>query len=123
MYRDLIGCKFKTHGRNKEEGFDCYGLAIEVLRRNGIELIDVFYSDLKESENVAQELFNKLHYQKLEKAEKLCIIMFKVNGRPTHVGVYLGDGQFIHATESGVMIDYLYKWKIRVLGYYKVSTL
>ncbi len=123
MYRDLIGCKFKTHGRTKEEGFDCYGLAIEVLRRNNIELIDVFYSDLSESEIVAQELFNKLHYQKLEKPEKLCIIMFKVKGRPTHVGIYLGDGQFIHATESGVMVDYLYKWKIRVLGYYKVSTL
>ena len=46
MYEDLLGVRFKVHGRNKKEGFDCYGLAIEVLRRNGIILKDVFYDNL-----------------------------------------------------------------------------
>lgn len=44
-YRDLIGVPYKVHGRSIEDGLDCYGLAIEVLRRNGIRLDDVIYSD------------------------------------------------------------------------------
>lgn len=122
MYDDLIGCKYKEHGRNKEEGFDCYGLIIEVLRRNNIIIPDVFYECENEHQRVSDELFSKLHYKRYEKPERLCIIVFNVTSRPIHVGVYLEDGLFIHSTKNGgVVIENLNRWQKRVQGYYKVS--
>ena len=75
MYEDLLGTKFKVHGRSKEEGFDCYGLAIEVLRRNGIELKDAFYKDLDNREEVHEELHASIsHLRKLNKITFLVLL-------------------------------------------------
>ena len=38
---DLIGVPFVEFGRDKENGLDCYGLAIEVEKRLGKDLKDV----------------------------------------------------------------------------------
>ena len=48
---DLVGVPFKVHGRSKEEGFDCYGLAMGVERRAGKNLPDAFYSEVKAESN------------------------------------------------------------------------
>lgn len=120
-YRDLIGIPFKTHGRNKEEGFDCYGLAIEILKRNGIILPDVFYDDLKNRESTYNILYNSIESQLLDREQINCIIVIKENNNPVHVGVYIGEGQFIHTTpKTGVIIEPLNRYKPRIQGYYKV---
>ena len=122
MYEDLLGCKYKEHGRTKEEGFDCYGLLIEIMRRNGIDFPDMFYLTKQEHGKVSDELFNKIHYKQYEKPQKMCIIVFNIRDRPTHVGVYLGDGYFIHSIEKvGVVVEPLSRWANRVKGYYNVS--
>ena len=119
---DLIGCKYKVHGRSKEEGFDCLGLDIEVLRRYGIEIPDVDYENPEEYEDVFIEMQNKVSYEKVDFPKKLCIIVIKVRGEPTHTGIYLGGGLFIHATKTGVRAEPLHRWENRVEGYYKVSS-
>lgn len=120
-YRDLLGVKFKVHGRSKEEGFDCYGLAIEVLKRNGIELKDAFYKDLENRGDVHEELHASIPHLRIEKPEVCCIIELSVHGEPLHVGVYIGDGMMIHTTKkTRVVIEPLAHYKNRILGYYKV---
>ena len=42
IVKDLIGIPYKDHGRDFS-GMDCYGIAIEVLKRFGKNLPDVFY--------------------------------------------------------------------------------
>ena len=117
--RDLIGCKYKVHGRSKEEGFDCLGIDIEVLRRNGINIPDVDYENPEQYESVFIEEQSRVAYKKLERPCKLAIIVFKVRGEPTHTGIYLGEGLFIHATKNGVMVEPLHRWEKRVEGYYE----
>ena len=120
-YSDLLGCKFKTHGRNKQEGFDCYGLAIEVLRREGINLPEIPYNHLDESESVYDAFFSSIKYVKIDKPEKNCIINIEYKNLPIHCGVYIGEGKFIHSVFGlGVTIEPLHAWERRVKGFYKV---
>lgn len=121
-YSDLIGTRFKIHGRSKEEGFDCYGLAIEVLRRNGIKMVDVFYDTLDNRKEVHDIIHNIIPNQKIDKAEENCIIEIDVRGEPLHIGVYIGNGKFIHTTSrKNVVIEPLRLYKNKIAGYYKVN--
>jgi cell wall-associated NlpC family hydrolase len=122
MIRDLVGVKYKPHGRSIEEGLDCYGLALIVLEREGIRLPDVFDYDIdkKDKSDVKEILKQGIPHEKLDKPEKNCIIELTVCGMPSHIGVYLGDGEFIHATKYGVAVEPLRRWEKRVKGYYRV---
>lgn len=121
-YSDLIGTRFKIHGRSKEDGFDCYGLAIEVLRRNGIKMVDVFYDTLDNRKEVHDIIHNIIPNQKIDKAEENCIIEIDVRGEPLHIGVYIGNGKFIHTTSrKNVVIEPLRLYKNKIVGYYKVN--
>lgn len=119
-YSDLLGIKFKVHGRNKEEGFDCYGLAIEVLRRNNIVLEDWFYNRVYDEKKV-NEIIASINLKKIDTKKENCIILFSVKNRPLHCGVYIGNGKFIHSTQDfGVRIEPLHLWQNRIIGYYNV---
>ena len=117
---DLIGVPFKVHGRSKEEGFDCYGLVIEVERRLGKELPDPFYSSVEPESNLAtMALIEKgLDITELKAPEKYCVVKMNSSGRP-HCGVYLGKGVVIHATENcGVVLQKLHRLKAD--GFYRI---
>lgn len=122
-YNDLIGTKYKVHGRNKNEGFDCYGLAIEVLKRNGIKLTDVFYEKDSDFERARNEILPKIQCEKVEKPRVNSLIEITCYGLPSHIGVYIGNGQMIHATEkSGVCIVPYHLYKNRVRGIYVINS-
>lgn len=122
-YTDLLGTKFKIHGRSKKEGFDCYGLAIEVLKRNGVELPDIIYQSLDERNIIHDELHSLIPNVRIANPEINCIIELCVHGEPLHVGVYLGNGLFIHSTKDiGVIIEPIKRYSKRIKGYYKVCS-
>lgn len=122
--RDLVGIPFKTHGRGKD-GMDCYGVAIEVLRRNDIDLPDVFYdkTDGVSNEKTAELIKEGLPLERIEKPEELCLVDISVTGNSTsHVGVYVGQGYFIHATRNlGVCMQKLSRYENRIKAYYRVK--
>lgn len=109
MFRDLIGIPYKPHGRNKEEGFDCYGLVIECAKRLGKKLNDAF-------ENVSVE---KLNVRKIDKPEIYCLIAIKVFGKINHIGMYLGQGMIIHCSFLGVCVERIDDFEIG--GYYRIT--
>jgi cell wall-associated NlpC family hydrolase len=122
VIRDLIGVKYKPHGRTKDEGLDCYGVALIVLGRAGIHLPDVFYPDAGRETNseIMRMLERGIPHEKLDKPEKNCIIELTIRGMPSHIGIYLGNGEFIHATKYGVAVEPLRRWEKRVKGYYRI---
>lgn len=118
---DLLGVRFKNHGRSIEEGFDCYGLAIEVSRRLGHELYDLWYK--KSSTETFSENYEEMCKKMSSKIEETSVqelgnlILFAENGRMTHIGVILEENIFIHADYQGVRVmridDYYRKeWKV-----------
>lgn len=123
---DLIGCKFTPHGRNKKEGFDCYGLAIEVLSRVNKYLPDVFYDSVSPGTNkkTASYIENEQNFFNLElitELENYCIILMSRHTRP-HIAVYLGNNKVIHCTETnGVIVQNYDRIKARVNALYRVG--
>lgn len=123
MINDLIGVKYKPHGRNLD-GIDCYGLIIEVYKRLGVTLQDIEYeeTDIKSNAYIDEVMRKTLPVEKIDKPEKYCIVELKVAGFPSHVGIYIGKGELLHADrKQGVVIEQLQRWENRIAGYYRVK--
>jgi cell wall-associated NlpC family hydrolase len=109
---DLLGIPYKVGGRNKQ-GFDCYGLTIEVLRRFGFNMSDLFFDYTKKEmdeliANNYELVVKKDSLIKKTKAEEGDILLFyDKKGRACHIGVYLSRGRFIHCDGLGVRITCL----------------
>jgi len=122
---DLIGVKFRKNGRSKKEGFDCYGLAIEVSKRYGHNLADLLEeasknpeTELTNDNNIIFSVHDGTKYTKdissipvrvVNEPQKEGDLVLFLNSRkiPYHIGVYVGDGRLIHCNKMGVHIERL----------------
>jgi hypothetical protein len=121
--KDLVGVPYIKHGRDLQ-GLDCYGCAIlaEYILV-GKELKDVFYDNptVKQRAEIMKIVEDGVPHICLDGPEKGAIVEIFVLGQPTHVGVCLGNGTFIHAMDKiGVVIEPLWRYGHRIKGYYRV---
>lgn len=121
---DLIGVKYRKNGRTKEEGFDCYGLAIEVLKRFGHNLPDIENArkDDYDFNECHQLILKRVKVKEIPEPQEAgdVVLIKKIGKAMTHIGVYMGNGQVIHCNAGGVHIEKLsrlngmigrcYKW-------------
>jgi cell wall-associated NlpC family hydrolase len=50
------------------------------------------------------------------------IILIKIFGVDSHIGVYLGEDRMLHTTlHSGCVIERVLRWKHLISGYYRVE--
>src|SRR6267154_2008126 len=90
LARDLVGSQYRYGGAKLDEGFDCSGL--------------VFYTYAKAGYRVprtSQELFRAARKIALGDAGAGDLMFFQDETKLSHVGIYLGDGWFVHAPASG----------------------
>jgi cell wall-associated NlpC family hydrolase len=85
-------------GGNDGNGFDCSGLIRHAYGRHGIELPRISRDQLRMGEAV------ELDVASLYPGD---ILGFSAvpGGPATHVGLYVGDGEFIHSSTSGVRVS------------------
>ncbi len=90
--RRFIGIPYRWGGTTAENGFDCSGLTMVSYRLNGLNLPRVSRNQFKAGKWVSKS--------KLRPGD---LVFFATKGgtRVTHVGMYVGDGNFIHAPRTG----------------------
>lgn len=103
-----LGVRYRIGGETPREGFDCSGLTQYVYRRgSGISLPRTAAQQSAASRTIS---FNQMRPGDL--------IFFRTSGyKVNHVGIYIGQGQFIHAASGGgrVTVDNLSRpyWRQR----------
>jgi cell wall-associated NlpC family hydrolase len=87
-----LGIRYRFGGTSPATGFDCSGLVLNVFR-NAVGL------DLPRSASEMASLGDKIGKQDLKPGD---LVFFNTMRRTfSHVGIYLGDGKFVHAPSSG----------------------
>lgn len=118
--RDLIGKPYAPHGRGPDY-YDCYGAAIEACWWFGKRLLDKAIKAIDSLSNASliDDMKATLHATRIEQPVAGAVVVLRVAGLPCHIGVCLGDGNFIHAMKDlGVHVDSLSSWKHRIEGFY-----
>ena len=96
--RNMVGKPY-LYGGNSPDGFDCSGLVHYSFQRAGVSVPRTTRSQLNAGLPV-----------KVRALRTGDLVFFDQEGRKfSHVGIYLGDGRFVHAPSSGkrVRIDRL----------------
>lgn len=93
--RNYIGIPYKWGGESADEGFDCSGLTMTVYQLNGLDLPRTSRQQWRVGTPVARD--------DLQKGD---LLFFATSGgrRISHVGIYAGEGKFIHAPGRGKSI-------------------
>lgn len=93
------GGKF-VWGGTTPEGFDCSGYVQYLFKKHNIDLPRTAWAQSKKGETVDMD--------HLQKGDLLFFLTDKKRGIPvTHVGIYIGNGNFIHAAskKKGIIIS------------------
>lgn len=91
----FVGLPYLWGGASADMGFDCSGLAMAVYQINGL--------NLPRSSDEQYESGFPVERDDLQKGD-LIFFSPSENGRINHVGIYVGEDQFIHAPGRGKKI-------------------
>jgi cell wall-associated NlpC family hydrolase len=98
----LVGTPYQWGGNTPDSGFDCSGL-VDYVYRQAVDL------DLPRTSRA----MSKVHAPRIRNVHKLAsgdLLFFRTGSHGiSHVAIYVGNGRFVHAPNSGgeVRLDYL----------------
>ena len=88
----LVGTPYRYGGNTPESGFDCSGLVTYVYR----DMLDLRLP--RTSRELADVQGPRIDPEKLAPAD---LVFFGSKGNVSHVGIYVGEGRFVHAPSTG----------------------
>ena len=87
--REMIGAPYRWGGETPE-GFDCSGLVYYAYGQNGVRVPRTSVEQHRAAERID-----------LRDALPGDLVFFREAWTVSHVGIYLGDGRFVHAPNHG----------------------
>lgn len=93
--RRYVGVPYRWGGESPRTGFDCSGFTMVVYRLNGL--------DLPRSSRQQWKVGKQIQHNQLQKGD-LVFFATAGKGRVSHVGIYTGEGRFLHAPRRGSRI-------------------
>ncbi|NNC63458.1 MAG: C40 family peptidase [Gammaproteobacteria bacterium] len=88
--REQIGVSYRYGGMSPATGFDCSGLVYYSYAEAGVPV-----------PRTSTDQFRAARKISLADAEPGDVVFFQDQEKLSHVGIYLGQGRFIHAPSSG----------------------
>jgi cell wall-associated NlpC family hydrolase len=89
----MVGTRYRYGGAEPLEGFDCSGLVYYAYGQAGYPV-----------PRTSQELFRTARKISVGDADPGDLMFFQDQTKLSHVGIYLGDGMFVHAPASGANV-------------------
>jgi cell wall-associated NlpC family hydrolase len=86
----MVGVPYRYGGADPHEGFDCSGLVYYTYTSNGQAVPRTSRSQYDAARKIS-----------LAQAAEGDLVFFSDQEKLSHVGIYLGDGRFVHAPSSG----------------------
>jgi cell wall-associated NlpC family hydrolase len=86
----MVGARYSYGGTAPAEGFDCSGLVFYTYSQAGFRV-----------PRTSREQFRAARKITLDEAGAGDLMFFQDQTKLSHVGIYLGDGMFVHAPASG----------------------
>lgn len=121
-----IGIPYKQKGRDFD-GIDCWGLVRLIYKQEYDISLPSFVNDYAEQDTLRiQDLIAqyKEGWTKLDSPEEGCVVVFRILGTESHVGVAISATHFVHAKENYASTVEAFDstaWKNRIIGYFKYS--
>ena len=124
-WNKYIGIPYTTEGRERDSGLDCWGLVRLVYKEElGIDL-PTFTNTYHDTETQAEALaFGKEYWDNIEAQESGDVVIFRIAGEASHVGIITIPGFFIHVREGqDSVVESLdsIKWRKRIEGIYRYA--
>ena len=85
-----VGVPYRFGGASPRQGFDCSGLVHYSYQQVGIGVPRTVAEQLEQSRRVQRSA-----------AQPGDLLFFRIEGKPSHVGIYAGGGRFVHAPSGG----------------------
>ena len=92
--RDLVGTPYRYGGEDPSGGFDCSGLVFFAHRKVDLSV-----------PRTSGDQFRAARPVQLRHAQPGDLVFFSDRSKPSHVGIYLGGKQFVHAPASGRQVS------------------
>ena len=90
-----LGLDYRYGGKTPETGFDCSGLVAHVFR-------EAYGIQLPHNARAQSEYGKRVGLSELRAGD---LVFYNTLNRPfSHVGIYLGDGRFLHAPKTGAQV-------------------
>jgi cell wall-associated NlpC family hydrolase len=91
---DMVGARYRLGGTDPVQGFDGSGLAFYAYDQAGYPI-----------PRTSEDQFRAAHKIALADATAGDLVFFQDQAKLSHVGIYLGDGLFVHAPETGRQVS------------------
>ena len=125
--RACLGTPFRHQGRIPSKALDCAGLAVVSLRAAGVEVRDMSaYSSTPHDDKLMAivSLQRGLRFVGVDSMQPGDVLILKIGNEPSHIGIYTGNKQIIHAYEqAGKVVEHRMDgaWHTKIVACYRAE--